>query len=116
MAAVTFLNPGLRDKVRITVPEGVHATVLKLAKEFDLPLRCKCEEGNCGVCAVKVVPLRSHAESRAVHMEQKEKTLLLQAGKLSREQFENDTLTDMPPLWRLACQYQIEDEDILVAF
>lgn len=116
MAAVTFLNPGLHDKVRVAVPQGIPATLLKLAKELALPLRCKCEQGNCGACAVKVVPLRASDEVRPVRMEQKEKMLLLRAGKLSQEQFETDRLNDMPPLWRLACQYQVQDEDLLVAF
>lgn len=59
MAAITFLNPGLKDKVRFVIPPGSRSTLLK---------------------------------------------------------YDSDVLKDMPPLWRLACQYQVKDEDILVAF
>lgn len=116
MAAVTFLNPGLRDKIRISVPAGRNATLLELAREQDVPLRCRCKKGICGTCAVKVVPLRAEAAPRQVRLSWQEKALLLRAGKLSQSQFDNEALADMPPLWRLACQFQVPDEDILVAF
>lgn len=116
MGAVTFLSPGLRDKVRIAVPRGVQATLLHLAKELKIPLRCYCELGGCGSCAVKVVPMHDPQEPGTVCLGEKEKMILFQAGKLSRQQYESEVLEDMPPLWRLACQYRIKDEDILVAF
>ncbi|GAO35454.1 ferredoxin [Sulfuricella sp. T08] len=116
MAAITFLNPGLKDKVRVIIPPGSRATLLKLAKDLTLPLRCNCESGDCGTCAVKVVPLHHPHGNGTVRLGELEKNILFQAGKLSWQQYDSDVLKDMPPLWRLACQYQVKDEDILVAF
>lgn len=119
MAAITFLNPGMKDKVLVVIPHGSRATLLKLAKELMLPLRCGLESGNCGTCgncAVKVVPLHHPHGMGTVRMGEREKNILFMAGKLSWQQYESDVLKDMPPLWRLACQYQVKDEDILVAF
>ena len=116
MGAITFLSPGLKDKVRVLITPGSSATLLKLAKDLMLPLHCNCESGNCGTCAVKVVPLHRPHGMRTVRLGIIEKNILFQAGKLSWQQYDSDVLKDMPPLWRLACMYQIKDEDILVAF
>jgi hypothetical protein len=106
----------MKDKVRVIIPPGSKATLLTLAKERMLPLLCNCESGSCGTCAVKVVPLHHPHENRTVRLGELEKKILFQAGKLSWQQYDSDVLKDMPPLWRLACQYQVKDEDILVAF
>ena len=116
MAAITFLNPGMKDRVKITLGPGPAISLLALAKAMMLPLRCQCESGQCGACAVKVVPLRGRVRGEEVRLGEREKTLLFQEGKLSQQQYEAELVPDMPPLWRLACQYQVKDEDILVAF
>lgn len=116
MTAITFLNPGMKDIVKVIIPAGSRPTLLNLAKDLRLPLRCKCESGNCGICAVKVVPLHRQHGQGTVCLGEREKSILFRAGKLSWQQYDSDVLKDMPPLWRLACQYQVKDEDILVAF
>lgn len=50
------------------------------------------------------------------HLTEKEKTALRLAGKISQEQIADAEITDLPSLWRLACQYIVRDEDILVRF
>jgi len=116
MAEVTFLSLKMSDRVTVNVETGRGRTLLSLMREFRIPGYCRCEEGKCGSCAVKVVPRRSQAEAKSVTLNNQEKRALLKRGKLSRQQYEENTIADMPPLWRLACQYVIGDEPILVAF
>ncbi len=42
--------------------------------------------------------------------------MLKQLGKISKAEVANAEINDMPPHARLACQYIIRDEDILVKF
>ena len=43
-----------------------------------------------------------------------EKTLLRFAGKITAEQIAEAETKDVPPPWRLACQFIVRNEDILV--
>ena len=47
---------------------------------------------------------------------EKEKTVLRQSGKLSKEEMEQMIVDDFPSPWRLACQMIVRDEDILVEY
>ena len=114
MVTVTFLTPPMRDKLVVEVPENARLTLLNLMKRFNLPKDCVCGEGKCGSCAVKVVPMRSIA--KMVCLSDIERKKLLLSGKLSREESELQLLKDIPPRWRLACQYVVADEPVLVAF
>ena len=49
-------------------------------------------------------------------MSDEELDTLFMAGKISKQQYESGMLPDIPPLWRLACQYVVTDEEIMVAF
>lgn len=115
MGTVTFLTPALYREVAVQVPPRGRRTLLSLARKHEVPLRYVCRAGNCGTCAVKVAPLR-RVGPRYVHLSRDERQVLFHAGKLSRQQYESETLGDIPPLWRLACQYVVRDEDILVTF
>lgn len=114
MVTVTFLTPPMREKLVVEVPENSRFTLLSLMERFNLPKRCVCGEGRCGSCAVKVVPMRKCAKT--VNLSELERRELLLAGKLTREESESRTLKDIPPRWRLACQYVVADEPVLVAF
>ncbi|MBZ0090841.1 MAG: 2Fe-2S iron-sulfur cluster-binding protein [Burkholderiales bacterium] len=116
MSAVTFLNPSLKDKVKVDITPGAQSTLLSLALASNIPLRCQCKSGNCGVCAVKIVPKRGQALAHQIRLAKFERAVLYLAGKFTQKQYESDVLSDWPPLWRLACQYRVADEDILVAF
>lgn len=113
MVTVTFLTPPMRDRIVVEVPDNTRITLLNLMRRFNLPRQC-CGEGKCGNCAVKVMPLRKSA--RLVSLSEKEKRELFQAGKLSLEECESLQVRDIPPRWRLACQYVVSDEPVLVAF
>jgi len=114
MASVTFIGMKLPDRVQVTVDPDVGSSLLALAIEHCIPLSCDCMQGDCGACAVKVAPLRG--ETSLVRLSGRERYLLLAAGKISTMQYQAESLPDHPPLWRLACEYQVADEKIIVAF
>jgi len=114
MGSITFLNPALYEPVTVPVPERGQDTLLSLSEKYRLPLRCDCKSGVCGTCAVKVAPLHRDGP-HAIRLSGMEKEVLHRLGKLSDQQYRSEQLPDMPPLWRLACQYVVEDEDIWVA-
>ena len=52
----------------------------------------------------------------AYHLEEKEKKVLREMGKVSKAELERMIVDDTPSEWRLACQFIPRDEDILVEF
>lgn len=114
MASVTFIGMKLPDRVQVTVDPDARGTLLALAMQHRIPLPCDCMQGNCGACAVKVAPLR--CETSMTRLSGRERYLLLTAGKISSAQYHAESLPDHPPLWRLACEYRVADEKIMVAF
>jgi rubrerythrin len=51
-----------------------------------------------------------------IALTEKEKELLRQLGKITKQEIMEAEVNDMPPRVRLACQYFVRDEDILVTF
>ena len=51
-----------------------------------------------------------------IALTEKEKVALKLAGKITRKQIEEAEVNDIPPPCRLACQFIVRDEDILVKF
>ncbi len=117
MALVTFTNPEYRDKT-VYATAGSHTqTVLKLARENKIPIDFECEDGECGTCVVKVSSLDKDAKPRmGGPLTEKEKVVLRQIGKLSKEDMEKMIVDDLPSPWRLACQLITRDEDIRVEY
>ncbi len=115
MANVTFKSPVMAKDVTIYAVAGHRGTILAVAKAHKIPIPFDCQDGECGSCIVEV----QHAGPRAKHgisLTEKEKELLRQLGKITREEVENAEVNDMPPRYRLACQCFIRDEDIVVSF
>lgn len=115
MANVTFSSPKIKKDITVYAPAGDCQTLLATARANKIPVNFECENGECGSCAVEVVIL-SNRQPMGMHLTEKEKTVLKLAGKISRQQIEEAELKDVPPPWRLACQYIVRDEDILVKF
>lgn len=115
MGTVTFLSPALLKEVTVRVPARGRRTLLSLVRKYRIPLRCDCSRGGCGSCAVKVATLNRQG-FKVVRLNEDEKAALFRAGKLTPQQYQSEVLAESPPLWRLACQYVVKDEDILVAF
>lgn len=115
MANVTFAGLNMEKNVTVYATAGDTGTLLALAKKHDIPIPFQCQDGECGSCLVKVTYL-SHKPPMAVDLTEKEKLTLSVNGKMTKDllhAIEND---HRPPPYRLACQYIVRDEDILVDF
>ncbi|QWT47217.1 2Fe-2S iron-sulfur cluster-binding protein [Azospira inquinata] len=115
MPNVTFISPKLKKDVTVYAVTGSRGTLLQLAKDHKLPIDFECQEGNCGSCAVQVMPL-GHKPPLATHLTEKEKVALVLAGKIKKSDLADLEVKDVAPVWRLACQYMLLDEDIAVKF
>jgi rubrerythrin len=52
----------------------------------------------------------------AIALTEKEKELLRQLGRITKQEIMEAEVNDRPPRYRLACQYFVRDEDIYVTF
>ena len=115
MAIITFSNPDYRDK-NVYATAGSHTeTILKIAKENKIPIDFSCEDGNCGTCVVKVQPLNDKGRM-AGPLTDKEKNVLVELQKISKDEAYQMQVDDLPTPWRLACQMIVRDEDLLVEY
>jgi ferredoxin len=94
---------------------GDTKTLLAVAKANNVPLEFECQNGECGSCQLQVTVL-SDKTPMAVALTEKEKTVLRLAGKITTQQIADAETKDLPPPWRLACQFVVRNEDILVTF
>jgi ferredoxin len=115
MPNITFSSPAMKKDVTVYAKAGDRHTLLAVAKEHKVPLHHECENGECGSCIVEVMPLTRH-KSMGVHLTEKEKTILVLNGKITKEELANMELNDLASKYRLACQYMVLDEDIVVKF
>ena len=121
MADVTFSNPNYKDRTIYAVAGSHTKTILKIAQENKIPINFDCENGECGSCLVKVklvgkVSQSDHKTPMGMHLTMKERTVLKELGKLTQEQIDDLVTHDRPSEWRLACQFIVRDEDILVEY
>lgn len=115
MPNITFSSPKMRKDVTVYAAAGDRKTILGVAKTHGVGIACECEKGECGSCTVEVIHI-GNKPPMAVHVTEKEKLTLLTSGKLKLADFEELELLDLAPRYRLACQYMLLDEDIVVKF
>ncbi len=115
MANVTFSSPRMKKDVTVYAVAGDTHTLLSVAKQHKVPLNFECENGECGSCLIQVSVLSGKAPV-GVALTEKEKTVLRYAGKITQAQIEDAETNDRPPPWRLACQFIVRHEDVLVTF
>jgi len=115
MALVTFTSPALKKDITVYATAGDTHTLLAVAKAHKIPLHFECEDGKCGSCVVEVTVL-GNKQPIGVNLTEKEKSALRLAGKITKEQIEAAETRDIPPPYRLACQFIVRDEDIVVRF
>jgi len=115
MANVTFTSKLMPKDLTVYAVAGDTQTLLSVAQAHKVPLEFDCENGECGSCMVRVSVL-STKTPYGVALTEKEKTVLRFAGKITKEELENAETRDIPPRWRLACQFVVRNEDILVTF
>jgi ferredoxin len=115
MALVTFSSPEYKDKTVYAVAGSHTETLLKLAKEHKVPVHHDCQDGECGHCVVRVSSV-DRKERMGGPLTEKEKVVLRQLGKLTKDEIDQMAVDDLPSEWRLACQMIVRDEDILVEY
>ncbi len=115
MALITFSNPDYKDKTVYAVAGSHTQTLLKLALENKVPIQFNCQDGECGTCLVRVSSVGKKSPMGGA-LTDKERTVLLDLGKISKEELDRAYVNDIPPQWRLACQMIVRDEDILVEY
>jgi ferredoxin len=115
MANVTFSSPRMRKDITVYAIAGDTQTLLAIAKTHKIPVEFECENGECGSCLLQVKVLSNH-QPAGVALTEKEKTVLRYAGKITAAEIERAETADIPPPWRLACQYIVRNEDIPVTF
>lgn len=114
MANVTFSSPRMPRDITVYAVAGDRGTLLSVAKRHKVPLPFDCQDGECGSCLVEVKHLGSCRYGIA--LTEKEKELLRELGKISPQEVMDAEVNDMPPRFRLACQYFVRHEDIFVSF
>lgn len=115
MPLITFTNPEYKDKTVYAVAGSFTETVLKIAQTNKIPISFDCGDGECGSCAIKVKYLGDKTPM-GLHLEEKEKKVLREMGKISKQELEELVVNDLPSEWRLACQFIPRDEDVLVEY
>ncbi|MDP1613113.1 MAG: 2Fe-2S iron-sulfur cluster-binding protein [Sulfuritalea sp.] len=121
MANITFSSPLHKDKTVYAIAGSHKKTILELAKENHIPIDFSCGDGECGTCLVKVNSIDKTKHAKISYMggplNPREVTVLKELGKITQAQIDQMYVDDMPPTeWRLACQYIVRDEDILVEY
>lgn len=115
MANVTFSSEVMPRDVTVYAVAGDRGTLLGLAKAHKIPIPCDCQDGECGSCLVEVTQLTPGMRS-GIALTEKEKEMLKQLGKITKEEIMDAEVNDMPPRHRLACQCFVRNQDIFVTF
>ena len=115
MANITFSSPRMKKDLTVYAVAGDTQTLLSVAQAHKIPLDFECQNGECGSCLLQVQVL-SGKTPMGVALTEKEKTVLRYAGKITAAQIEDAEVRDIPPPWRLACQFIVRNEDIVVTF
>lgn len=115
MATITFSSPLLEKDITVYAVAGDTHTILKLAKKNKIPLPFECEDGECGSCVIKVISLDGKPRMSQA-LTDKERRTLVAEGLITKQELQDAEVSDMPPAYRLACQFIARDENVLVRF
>ncbi len=121
MANITFSSKLHKDKTVYATAGSHKKTILELAKENHIPIDFSCGDGECGTCLVKISSIDKASHNKYGHMggplNAREVNVLKGLGKITQAQIDQMYIDDLPPTeWRLACQYIVRDEDIMVEY
>jgi rubrerythrin/ferredoxin len=115
MAMVTFSSPLMPRDLTVYAVAGERGTLLALAKANNIPIPFDCQDGECGSCLVEIKHYRAGVRY-GISLTEKEKEMLKQLGKITKQEIMDAEVNDMPPRHRLACQCFVRNEDIEVSF
>ena len=111
MGTIRFVAPGFSETIRLDAGQCAGRTLLAIARDHGIPILFNCEAGGCGACIVHVEVCGKDPDPELTF----EEAFFLQAiGKL-REGLEAGR-ADGRRRFRLACQYAVGEEDIIVDF
>ena len=85
MANVTFSSPIMPRDITVYAVAGHRGTLLAIAKAHKIPIPFDCQDGECGSCQVTVTPM-SHSKRMGIALTEKEKELLRQLGKITKQE------------------------------
>lgn len=114
MANVTFSSPLLHKDITVYAVAGDRATILGVAEKNKIHIPHECGDGECGSCLIEVVTLTG--KTMGSMLTEKEKSMLKSLGKITNAEILKAETDDIAPKYRLACQYIVRDQDILVKF
>jgi ferredoxin len=114
MPNVTFSSPVLHKNVTVYAVAGDTHTILAVAEAHKIPIPHDCKDGECGSCLIEVITLTG--KTMGSLLTEKEKSQLKALGKITPEEVRAAEVDDVAPRFRLACQYVVRDQDILVKF
>lgn len=114
MPNVTFSSPLLHKNVTVYAVAGDTSSILAVADANKIPIPHDCRDGECGSCLIEVVTLSG--KTMGSLLTEKEKAQLKALGKITAEEIKRAEVDDIAPKYRLACQYIVRDQDILVKF
>lgn len=115
MANVTFSSPTMHKDLTVYAVAGDTHTLLTLAEKHGVKIPHECRDGDCGSCLITVEHLDGKP-AMAIALTEKEKAKLLELAKITKAQIQDAEVNDKAPPYRLACQYIVRDENILVKF
>lgn len=101
--------------VTVDAALGERPTLLAVATNAGVPVLFNCEVGDCGACLVQVDTL-STGRRGAAPLTENEKLLLQAMSMLTAEDIEAAEREGVQPDVRLACQYVVRDEEIVIYF
>ena len=113
VATIQFSSPAGTSTVTVDVAPGERRTLLAVARENGVPIPFDCQAGECGSCLVHV-DTKSH--DRMAPLSPNEASLLRLMCMLTDGEIEDAKIHGIPPAVRLACQYELRDEQIVVYF
>lgn len=116
MATIQFTANGRQNTVRTGDGDaGLRRTLLSIARLAGIPILFNCEVGDCAACIVRVRTLCQPLTGVQPPTE-KERFLLTAMGRLSLTEIADADTGRRPAGVRLACQYRVGGEDIVVDY
>jgi ferredoxin len=115
MPIVSFSSPTLHRDVRVYATAGDTHTILSVAEKNSVKIPHDCRNGECGSCLIRVEYLDGKPKM-SVALSEKEKVTLKSLGKITDAEIEDAEVRDIPPPYRLACQFVARDEEVVIHF
>ncbi|ACK52660.1 ferredoxin [Methylocella silvestris BL2] len=115
MPVVTFTSETLHRDVRAYATAGDTSTVLSVALAQGVKIPHDCRDGECGSCLIEVKYVEGKPKM-AIALTEKEKIKLRELGKITAQQIQDAETNDIAPPYRLACQFIVREEEIIIHF